>query len=74
MWTRKELYKYIVKGQPAFKPGEEHRYSNSNYVLLGLICEKLQVKSMKSYYMKKIIDYANLENTHIIPYDHIPEN
>lgn len=73
VWTRKELYKYIVKGQPAFKPGEEHRYSNSNYVLLGLICEKVTGKEYEELLHEKIIDYANLENTHIIPYDHIPE-
>ncbi len=53
MWTRKELYKYIVKGQPAFKPGEEHRYSNSNYVLLGLICEKVTGKEYEELLHEK---------------------
>ena len=73
VWTEKELYKYIIKGKPVFKPGEEHRYSNSNYVLLGLICEKVTGKEYEELLHEKIIDYVNLENTCILPSENIPE-
>lgn len=73
VWTEQELYEYIIKGKPTFKPREEHRYSNSNYVLLGLICEKVTGKEYEELLHEKVIDYVNLENTCILPFDKIPE-
>lgn len=73
VWNEEELYKYILKGKPSFKPGEGHRYSNSNYVLLGLLCEKVTDKQYEELLHEKIIDYLNLENTYILPYDKTPE-
>jgi CubicO group peptidase (beta-lactamase class C family) len=35
----------VFKHKPAFKPGTQFRYSNSNYYLLGLIIEKVSGKS-----------------------------
>lgn len=72
VWTEKDLYKYILKGKPLSKPGEEHRYSNSNYVLLGFICEQVTGKKYEELLHEKIIDPLNLENTCILPYDETP--
>lgn len=43
--TRDELYQKIESFGSAFEPGEEVGYSNSNYVLLSMIAEKVTKKS-----------------------------
>lgn len=73
LWTEKEIYEYILKGKPAFEPREEYRYSNSNYVLLGIICEKATGMEYEELLYDKIIDKLNLQNTCILPYDETPE-
>jgi D-alanyl-D-alanine carboxypeptidase len=51
--------------EPAFKPGEKFRYSNTNYMLLGYIIEKITGESYQSVLQKNIIDQLNLKNTHL---------
>ena len=73
-----EFRKYVSKPQsqaqmitrfsgfePAFKPGEKFRYSNTNYMLLGYIIEKITGESYQSVLQKNIIDQLNLKNTHL---------
>lgn len=44
-WRADELVS-VIAGRPLeFAPGSRHKYSNSNYVLLGLILEKVTGKS-----------------------------
>lgn len=71
-WTPDDLYSYTLKGQPSFKPGEDHRYSNSNYLLLGLICEETTGRKYEELLHEKIIDPLDLKHTYIPPYDEIP--
>ena len=40
VWTTKQVLKYFITTQLLFKPGSMYKYSNSNYVLLGIILEK----------------------------------
>jgi D-alanyl-D-alanine carboxypeptidase len=39
-WTTNQINKYFITTQLLFKPGSMYSYSNSNYVLLGIILEK----------------------------------
>jgi CubicO group peptidase (beta-lactamase class C family) len=43
--NKKLVTDIIFKHKPAFKPGTQFQYSNSNYYLLGLIIEKVSAKS-----------------------------
>jgi D-alanyl-D-alanine carboxypeptidase len=42
VWTPEELLAIAFKRPPLFAPGKEYDYCNTNYVLLGLIAEKLE--------------------------------
>jgi len=66
IWDAKSLvniaYQYPVK----FTAGTGWAYSNTNYVLLGLILEKVTHKSMDDL-MSELIQNANLQNTYYLP-------
>ena len=72
IWDAKSLvniaYQYPVK----FPAGTNWAYSNTNYVLLGLILEKVTHKSMDDL-MLQLIQNANLHRTYYLP-KKIPEN
>lgn len=47
-----------------FEPGSDHRYSNSNFLLLGLIIEKIYDKSYAEVLAEKITRPLDLKNTY----------
>jgi len=61
--TEKEMLKIIAKGGSDFKPDEKAAYSNSNYVLLSYILEKLYNKAYNQILEDKITKPLNLNNT-----------
>jgi D-alanyl-D-alanine carboxypeptidase len=58
----------LVRGAPAsFAPGAGCSYSNSNYILLGLIVEKVTGKAMKDLYQERIFAPLELKSTYYDP-------
>ena len=55
--------KFNVKRRK-FKPGKKYQYSNSNYILLTLILEKIEQDTYGSILKKKILDPYKLNNTY----------
>jgi CubicO group peptidase (beta-lactamase class C family) len=55
----------LLKRQKAgwFGPGSRWRYSNSSYILLGLIVEKVSGRSFPSFLQKRIFTPLNMINT-----------
>jgi D-alanyl-D-alanine carboxypeptidase len=51
--------------EPDFKPDKKYSYSNTNYMLLGYIIEKITGESYQAVLQKNIIDKLNLKNTHL---------
>ncbi|MGI9659722.1 MAG: serine hydrolase domain-containing protein, partial [Gaiellaceae bacterium] len=50
-WTPRELINYALEtGEPYFAPGEGYRYSDTGYVLLGLIIEKVTDSPLHEVY------------------------
>lgn len=49
-----------------FKPGSSFRYSNTGYILLGLIIEKVSAEPFSEYIKHAILTSLNLRNTGII--------
>ncbi len=63
--SRKELLKIIVDGGSDFIPDSKAEYSNSNYVLLTMILEKIYKKSFAEILEEKIIKPLDLKNTYL---------
>ncbi|WP_020526272.1 serine hydrolase domain-containing protein [Flexithrix dorotheae] len=65
----KEILEYLVKYHPPmlFEPGEKYQYSNTGYVLLASIVEKVTGEDFVAFSQKRIFDKANLTNTAIRP-------
>lgn len=57
----------VLKKPLQFKPGTRFQYSNSNYVLLGLIIEKITNHSLQTELQEKIIAPLGLTYTYYVP-------
>jgi len=74
LWTALDELAFIY-GEPAeFTPNAERAYSNSNYVLLGLIAEKITAKSGATLLQEEIFTPLGLTNTSFNQKNLIPEN
>ncbi|TAL64917.1 MAG: class A beta-lactamase-related serine hydrolase [Legionella sp.] len=71
-WQAHELVNIAYKRSNDFSPGTAWRYSNTNYVLLGMILEKLAKQPVEKV-MKDLFDTVALKHTYylISPY---PQN
>jgi D-alanyl-D-alanine carboxypeptidase len=63
--TKDEMLALIVKSTPDFEPDTNHRYSNSGYLLLGLILENLTGKSYGEALKERITSKIGLADTYI---------
>lgn len=61
--TREEMIEWIASYDSQFPPGETHAYSNSNYVLLGQIIEKVEERCFGSALRKAIAKPLGLDRT-----------
>ena len=64
IWTSHELIDIARLGNPDFLPGHGWHYSNTNYVLLGMVIEKIYGKSICDLEQKLIFDKYHLQNTY----------
>lgn len=62
--TQEEMVAIITASKPDFEPGTKTEYSNSNYVLLGYIVEKITKKSYAENLKQRITSKLNLTATH----------
>lgn len=63
--TDTELIRYFTGQFPDFEPGLRMQYSNTNYVLLSLILEKVTKSSYEKELIKRICSRAGLADTRI---------
>jgi D-alanyl-D-alanine carboxypeptidase len=63
VWTPQELVRIGIEDSPMFDPGTEWFYSNTNYVLLGLVLEQVTGKPLERLYSKQIIKPLHLKET-----------
>ena len=79
VWTPEELARIGIKDSPLFDPGKGWHYSNTNYVLLGMVLEQVTGKPIERLYSKQIIKPLHLKETSFPdaadasipePYDH----
>jgi CubicO group peptidase (beta-lactamase class C family) len=62
--TREEMLTIIAKKTPKYKPGKRSSYSNSNFLLLGYIIEKICKKSYAEVLQERIVSKIGLTNTY----------
>lgn len=64
-YTPEELVQYAIdNGEPYFAPGAEFsfHYSNTGYILLGMIAEKATGQSLSELYRERIFEPLDLES------------
>ena len=68
-WTPEEVLAYL--GPPYWEPGGGWRYSNSNYVLLGLVIQRATGRSVGEELRARILGPLELDQTFLQP-DEVP--
>jgi len=63
IWTPEEVVQIGIEDSPAFDPGTEFQYSNTNTVLLGLVLEQATGKTVGDLYREQIIEPLGLRET-----------
>ena len=58
-----EDYKLIISDELAFEPGTDYQYSNTGYLLLGVIIEEVTDKSYYEYIQEVIFDPCGMADT-----------
>jgi CubicO group peptidase (beta-lactamase class C family) len=63
--TQAEVVARIAQGQPDFDPDTQHKYSNTGYVLLGYIVEKVGGKPYQEALKERITSRIGLKDTYL---------
>ncbi len=63
--TQKEMIDIITAFPPDFEPNTEAAYSNTNFVLLGYIAEKITKKTYNELVKNRIASKLNLSKTYV---------
>lgn len=64
-WTEQESMKYV--GKPYFKPGRGWHYSNTNYLLLGMIAERAGRAPLADQLRERFYEPLGLDRTFFQP-------
>lgn len=62
-WSPEELLDLARAGQPYFAPGQDWRYCNTNFVILGVIAEKVTGNGLEEEIRQRIIEPLGLSAT-----------
>ena len=63
-WAPSDLLQYVLDEKASFKAGEGWEYSDTNYILLGMIVEKITGKKYYDLVSEKILIPLKLDHTH----------
>ena len=65
--TNNDVLEYLVTKKPnrSFRPDSRFSYSNTNFVMLALIIEKVSGKSFASFMKEKIFDPLQMKDTYV---------
>ncbi|MCL2409134.1 MAG: beta-lactamase family protein [Oscillospiraceae bacterium] len=75
LWTWLEYYlQMITPLPPKFEPGERYGYSNSGFILLGLVIEAVSGLPYQQFVQDRIIKPCNLTHTGFYRMDSLPAN
>ena len=63
VWTPRELLAIAFARPPNFAPGTAYEYSNTNYVLLGLVVEKVDCRPLATAMQERLFRPLGMKNT-----------
>ena len=63
-WRHEDIVEYAFGKNPTHAVGETYYYSNTNFLLLGLILEKVSGKSLEDVYRDEIFQPLNLTSAY----------
>jgi D-alanyl-D-alanine carboxypeptidase len=69
-WKKEDILNLV--GPPYFAPGTKWDYSNTNYLIAGIIIEKVSGKSIQDAIREYVITPAGLNNTIYYPFETSP--
>jgi D-alanyl-D-alanine carboxypeptidase len=72
VWQPNELLKYARNEKAYFAPGTNVTYSNTGYILLGMIIEKIEGKPFYEVFKQKIFTPLGLKNTRFAATNPVP--
>ncbi|HEV3090327.1 MAG TPA: serine hydrolase domain-containing protein [Candidatus Cybelea sp.] len=67
VWTPTELLAIAFAHKPNFAPGASYEYNNTNYILLGLIIEKIGVVRLAETMRVRLFEPLGLRHTELPP-------
>jgi len=62
VWTTDDVLGYV--GKPYFKPGKGWQYSNTNYVILGMLAERVTDEPLAEQFRTEFLEPLGLDHTH----------
>ncbi|MEM9272181.1 MAG: serine hydrolase domain-containing protein [Cyanobacteria bacterium P01_F01_bin.143] len=71
-WRPEQLVEFIDGVEPLFEPGESWTYSNTNFLLLGMIIEAATENNIAAEIREGIIEPLGLDNTFFAEEEEIP--
>lgn len=63
VWTSAELLAIAIEHQPTFAPGQTFEYCNTNYLLLGLIAEKVEARPLAAIFSTRLFSPLGMRET-----------
>jgi D-alanyl-D-alanine carboxypeptidase len=72
-WEPEELLSYARGKKAYFEPGSDVLYSNTNYILLGMIITAVENKPFHEVFQEKIFTPLNLTSTRFAATDPVPD-
>ena len=63
VWTPTDLLAYVLDEKPGFAAGEDWEYSDTNYILLGMIIKKVTGRRYYDLVSEQLIEPFSLTNT-----------
>lgn len=72
-WDAQHLAETYLKKTLQFSPGSQNAYSNTNFIILGLVAERATEKSIDELFSEYIIKPLGLQQTYLTPYMGQPE-
>lgn len=67
--TPEDLLQYYMYMPLQFEPGSRHEYSNSNYITLGVILERVSGMSFRDFIKANILDPLKMKHTSYDPFE-----